>query len=234
VRHSRPVVAGLLILSACTVSSSPSGLGTIGEDGTALWASLSPGSYTTTRFEPRLSFAVEEGWYGVDADFALLLTRDNGSFTSFTLNHYAGTVTVDRCSDPEVVEAREGLSELADWVLAYEGLDVSEGEPTTIGGYPARVIDIVFAGGQRCADDKVVLGVPHSAATLWAGEFLGVDESLHAVFVDHPDGVLIITLKTMPAAIAPPEFQGSVVALEDFVELAMPVIESIEFEPAPT
>jgi len=228
------LVAALLVLSACGASPSahPSGLGIIGEDGTALWASLAPGSYATTRFRPRLSFAVQEGWSGIDSDSSLGLTRDDGYWSLFSIYRYAGSVTVDRCSTPERVEKREGLNELIEWVLAHEGLDIIEGEPTTIGGYPARVIDIAFAGGQRCPDDKVVNGVAHSVAILWEREPLGVDERLRAVFVDHPDGALIITLRTLPAAIAPPEFQEKLIALEDFIELARPVMESIEFEPA--
>jgi len=130
------------------------------------------------------------------------------------------------------MEQQEGLSELIDWILAYEGLNVIEGEPTTVGGYPARVLDIALAEGQLCPGDKVVDGVAHSVAMLWAGERLGTHERLHAVFIDHPDGPLILTLTTVPAEFAPPGPPGQVLKLEDFIELARPVIESIEFEPA--
>lgn len=82
-RHPIQVVAWLLLLSACTTSPirEPPGFGRVGEDGTVQWASLAPGSYATTRFQPRLSFVVRAGWRGVDSDFAMLLTRDNGAFS---------------------------------------------------------------------------------------------------------------------------------------------------------
>ena len=100
--------------------------GTVLEDGTQAWALMEPGTYVTNvAFRPRLTLSVEEGWFGIDADFALLLTRNDGYLSSFTLSRYAGTVTVDRCSTPELVEPRDAPNELIDWVLAYEGLDVT-------------------------------------------------------------------------------------------------------------
>ena len=75
---------------------------------------------------------------------------------------------------------------------------------------------------------------PTSVALLWGREHVGTHERLHAVFIDHPDVPLILTLKTVPAELAPPGPPGNFMKLEDFVELARPVIESIEFEPPAT
>jgi len=235
VRHPIQLVAWLLLLSACTATPirEPPGFGRVDEEGTVQWASLEPGSYATTRFQPRLSFVVGGGWSGVDSDFAMVLTRDNGTFTSFFLNRYAGRAAV-RCSRTEEMEELEGLNELVAWILVYEGLNVIEGEPMTVGGYPARVLDIALAEGQLCPGDEVVDGVAHSFTMLWASERLRTRERLHAVFIDHPDRPLILTLNTLPAEFAPPGPPGNIVTLEDFIELARPVIESIEFEPPAT
>jgi hypothetical protein len=203
---------------------------------------LAPGRYATTKFQPRLSFVVGDGWLSVDADFMLNLTRDDGYFSSFAIYRWGGAVTADRCTTPETVEELAGLTELIEWVASYEGLEVTElvvsdRPPITIGGYPARILDIAFGGGQRCPGDKVVDGVSHSVAMLWTGEvgeILSADERIRAIFVEHPDGPLIISLRTLPAASTSPELQAKVLQLEQLIELAQPVLESIAFEPPAT
>lgn len=233
------LAAGLVLLAACgggASSGQPSQAvvaavplpGSIGSDGTLQWASLAARTYATAAFSPKVSLVGSDGWLGIDSDDALLLTRDDGRFTSLSLYRYTGEVVSDRCVTPATVQPLEGADALVEWVSSYPGLGVVERDPITVGGDTARVLDIVFAGGQRCVTDTPTT----SQAILWDGavqEILTANDRMRVVVIDHRGGPLVVTIRTLPSQSAEPDQQAKVVDLGEFIEMAQPILDSIEF-----
>jgi hypothetical protein len=110
---------------------------------------LTPGTYTTTKFQPALTYRVPAGWGNFEdlaGNFQLLPPgSDLSGSTDFVGVYTSIQAEAPRCPGP----AGEGLTTtaIANWITAQPDLEVTQPRPVSIGGLSGVVLDIRLVKG---------------------------------------------------------------------------------------
>jgi hypothetical protein len=196
-------------------------------------AQLEPGRYRHLVQAGSISLTIpsDDWWVEVAGplDLALSVGKPSGepSLRVFA-DMYRASKDAECRETPEDLVGMTAADLVADFA-ADDQLDVSTPTPVTIDGFPGQLIDVGLAADatRRCpaelAGDQVTVplivdGIPTE------GPFWGITAADRERFVilDMPDGGnLVIVLTAAPDVFA------------EHVDVAMPVVESLEFEPKP-
>jgi hypothetical protein len=210
VRHAA-ALAALLVTAGCSTatpsvndapeatpvtepsrSSSVTGLGAPGQE-------LAAGRYTREGFEPRITFAVDDGW-----------TAEQAAYGFFDLQDAPGSLDVVAVQFANVEGDGSAADVIAD-IQANPQLRVGQPESVVIGGLDGTRV-VVETTDPPETDPPVfrpVLVVPAGPLSIASGRRLRVD------LFDTPSGVLAILVG------------GSVAQWDRAVELSMPVLDSV-------
>lgn len=136
---------------SATTSGCPNGHG-----GSCL-GPLAPGEYRTSTFQPRISYAVPDGWTNMEdlpGNFWLFQEQDNqegargGSYLGIYRNVHAPAID---CREAWEDGVGTTPAELAAWYQTVPGLIVSEPLAVTVGGLDGLQIDFsIEPGGEAC------------------------------------------------------------------------------------
>ena len=130
------VLLAAVTLTACGGGDDgPSDLPPLGRDGTALDA----GEYRTTKFTPRTTFEVEEGWATASPELPdyFDIVRDKRAFAAVVFQRI--TTVVPPKSPDDVVAAP---ADLVSWLRKHPNLTVGASKKTRVGGRPATQLDV--------------------------------------------------------------------------------------------
>ena len=193
---------------------------------------LAPGTYTSQSLDPAVTFTVESGWINVEdwpeffllipdtpSDRAISVAEDlTMSESSRFLLVVPGPLVLasDGCAESSGATAASA-TDFANAMAAKAGLDVVGPTDVTVSGMVGSQVDIGLEQGwtETCPSDPttpVVQAVPN--------RFVGADHRLRVIALDRPDGGPIQV-----------QIWSTAADFESFLELAMPVVESFEFEP---
>jgi hypothetical protein len=139
--------------SVATPSALPSALPVVG--GIPRSGAIEPGRYMFRSGPPRVLFTVPEGWISQDDDSQLsdggrMISRYNlsgGGPTLVMSVHDVTHIKANACVgefNVEWVEVGPAAEDLTAALLSLEGLQRSGPTDVTLGGYPAKKIDLVF------------------------------------------------------------------------------------------
>lgn len=112
---------------------------------------LGPGTYTTIRFQPAITYTVPEGWTNLeDLEGNFLLQRsadirDMEVSTGPFVGVYQNVAAPDGCNERQDPKVGQSVNDLIAWFQANEQLSVTEPQPVTIGGLKGFYIDVAKA-----------------------------------------------------------------------------------------
>lgn len=119
--------------------------------GGACLGELEPGSYTTVRFKPTLTYRVPEGWANLEdlpGNFLLQRLSDyreseisTGSFVGV----YQNVAAPDGCNERRAPDVGQSVADLTAWFQANEQLTTTDPQPVTIGGLTGVYIEVAKA-----------------------------------------------------------------------------------------
>lgn len=129
--------------------------------------SLDAGTYSTTSFEPKLSYTVPEGWAnGEDLPGNVLLSRIDDPEEGIWGGSYIGVYQNVRAPASCGEEAQPGVgtsaAELAAWYRTVPGLEIVGDAPVSVGGLSGIALDFRVSEGWRspCPLDGAIPGIP--------------------------------------------------------------------------
>lgn len=129
--------------------------------------SLDAGSYSTTAFEPKLSYMVPAGWAnGEDLPGNVLLSRRDDPEEGIWGGSYIGVYQNVRAAAPCGEEAQPGVgtsaAELTAWYRTVPGLEIVGDAPVSVGGLSGVALDFRVSDGwtSPCPLDGVIHAVP--------------------------------------------------------------------------
>ena len=169
---------------------------------------LAPGTYTTTVFQPTLTYTVGEGWANMeDLPGNFLLIPPGGSLegvnamTSDFIGVYTSVVPPLPCTEQAASSTITTPQAYVDWLRAQPQLATTEPSKVTFGGLTGLQIDVSLVVDQACSDPAI--------ADAYALAVLGTRSSqlTHGVVPNYPlrlnllaydGGVLAIELADAP------------------------------------
>lgn len=189
-------------------------------DGGTCLGPLDAGTYTTTTFQPSITYTVPAGWVdGEDLPGNFLLQLENDP--RYIGIYRDGTAPLG-CEDTGVPGVGHSIDAWADWLTSHPGLVTSEPQPVSVGGLDGVYLDIgldpgwttacPFSGGNPVLPFIVGDGISSLQHVL----FRGLEERLY--LLDYHGGNVAIEIG--------PEGAGS---LDDWLKVVDPVIDSIQF-----
>jgi hypothetical protein len=217
------------------------------------WGDLEAGTYPTVAFAPRqapgpdpvavfgaLTFAVPAGWsiaHDHTTDLLLLHAADAaaeaaGSAASVAeiqaWTFPAANAQTEPCAYGVAPEVGTDAGSLTNWLHGLSGLSAEAPRPITIGGRPARMVDLRLAPSwtNECGGSRGRYLIAERAANASGvgtePKAIGINEQtrLRAIFVDLGSGVTVMVLIEAPD---PATF-------DTFVAEAMPIVESFTFK----
>jgi hypothetical protein len=163
------VLLAFVLLSACTTSTStslpaikvtsPATVTSIpatrptcpNKDGGACLGNLEPGTYTTVRFKPTLTYTVPDGWTNLEdlaGNFFLqrLIDYQEKEFTTGPfIGVYQNVAAQDGCIERPDPNVGQSVSDLTAWFQANKQLTITDPQPVTIGGLTGVYIEVAKA-----------------------------------------------------------------------------------------
>ena len=164
---------------------------------------LSPGTYTHSGFEPRITFDVEEGWQGVQNANGFFDVQQDPDTPDVIAVQFGNVNAVfgEGGSAIEIGEAADATPVIRE----NPGLTVLAESPSKMSGLDGFTIEV-----ENAADGDVpVLQVPAGPLAI------SPERRLWVSFFDTPNGVLAVMVG------------GSVTRWEDSLSIAEPVLESV-------
>lgn len=164
---------------------------------------LAPGTYTTTAFQPRLTFVLGDGWRGLfpDDDDEVALEGDDGLFFAVT--------RVSKVVDPTTHTAVAVPDDLVSWLATHPALTADAPAAASIGGLTGQWLDVT-AGN---SSEVELFAYPSGNLRIVQGATFRI----HVLSMEGPDLTIIVGA---PASNLPTA-----------VELAQPVLDSLEIIP---
>jgi hypothetical protein len=236
VRPGEPATGGPSITQAPSASpAADDGWWRTGPDCGSCRGGLQAGTYTTSAFEPPLTFTVPVGWInnydGPDGVALLPDTPGNRSHVAKqtpTLHDLTVirnvSVEASDCSGPEDAQTATAAN-IVDSIVGRPGLDASDPKPVTIGGVAGLQLDVSLASDWTtpCREGD---GTPSAALFAFtdSGDFQAASpaERYRLIFLDVPaapgGGVMLIDVYAQDGNLA------------DHAVTTTPIIESFEFE----
>lgn len=129
---------------------------------------LDPGTYSTSVFEPAITYTVPDGWTNFEdlpGNFWLFLQEDTDAQGTALGGSYLGIFQNVRAAAIDCAEAgQEGVGltpeEMVAWYQSVPGLVVSEPLPVRIGGLEGIQIDLALAPDFDACDYGPYTGIP--------------------------------------------------------------------------
>jgi len=204
--------------TACGSSATPAPSGPVDSP-------LPAGTYTSTAFQPPVTFTVPDGWV-LAADTADYLQLRPAGQDLVGIHMFRGVSAMSQ--DPSCpVEAEPGVGtssiELVGWIRSLEGLSVSSPAMVTVGGLLGSSIDVAIEDGwtQSCSFANGLPTVPllvnPGTGLQWV---IAGGERLRLYVLDLPGGGTVI--------VDVDDFEGS--QFEQLLGGALPIIKSLQFE----
>jgi hypothetical protein len=205
----------------------------------ACLGSLVPGTYTTSRFAPRIRYTVPAGWVNTQdtrGQVDLSYTA-GGEYTYPDGIKFHDGISIFRRPVAESATSfvpLEGIgttaSDLATWLGGHVDLDASGLGPVTVGGAPGFRIDIALPQGARTSPDHCTTdhGEPRCESL-----FIGDDPAARFGFgLVGPESVVVYLMDT-------PSGDTVMIVIDDvdgvdptaLIAAATPIVESLVFLP---
>lgn len=128
---------------------------------------LNAGSYSTTSFEPRLSYTVPEGWTnGEDLPGNVLLTQtsdsQDGAWGGSYIGVYQNVHASSLCAEEAQPRVGTSAAELAAWYRTVPGLEITGDSRVMVGGLPGIMLDFRVSENWKspCPLDGVIDAIP--------------------------------------------------------------------------
>jgi hypothetical protein len=198
---------------------------------------LEPGEYRWTFSDPTIDFTIPSpGWTWLFGGGGLHLIADEtppprheGLFVpdGIYLMHDP-TIASRDCEESSEPGVGRSVSDLVGWLESAPGLTASEPIPVTVGGLEGMQLDIEIdpEWKRTCPFSEGLPAVPlifNGAAPLGGYHWAIVpDQSLRWFILDSEDGVVIVNVEDDPGGLDH----------DDFLEAAIPVVESFGFPAA--
>lgn len=230
-RRASLLVASLFLLAACgqqetpetTATTEPSPgapeapepqvLPTGGPTGRALL----PGIYTSGRFEPKVTFTLEDqpgARWRADGDLTDILSISKG-------NAFLSFLRPAQVIDPRTQETVDPPSDYIEWLRNHPNLEAGDPTPTSIGGLDGIQLDIAGitpVEGQRCGiggDDPPCVAI---APMSEGAPFIFAEGTVARITVLEVDGEAILVA-----------IEDQSETYQDFLPQAEQVLETVEF-----
>lgn len=133
---------------------------------------IEAGTYATTPFVPEFTFAITDTWMN-DRNYA-----DGGGISTELGGLFWTSGVSSGIVDEAEVSFESTIEGLAGHLRSFDGFTVTEGEPTTIGGEPATVLDVLtndtLARGLILIEEDAFNLGPGEAARFYLLEIDGV------------------------------------------------------------
>jgi hypothetical protein len=208
--------------------------------------SLQPGTFTTGRFTPQLSYTVPAGWVNTQDTLGQvdLSYSAGGTYTYPDGSTYHDGISIFRrpvAESATVIAPLEGIgktaSELATWLDGHVDLDATGLGPVSIGGALGYRIELALPEGTRTSPDHCTTdhGEPRCVSL-----FIGDDPAARFGFgIVGPESAIVYLVDT-------PSGDTVMIVIDDvdgvdragLVAAATPIVESIAFavasSPAPS
>ena len=193
---------------------------------TAPASALPAGTYTSSAFQPAVTYTLPAGWDNPAdaADFFQL--RPAGSEVAGIYLFRDPDPASQEASCPEAAEPGVGTSavELATWIRSLPGLVVSDPVPVTVGGLTGVGLDVGIVDGwtASCPFANGLPTVPLFVGS--AGTYRWVvagEEQLRLALLDVPGGGTVV--------VDIDAFEGGII--DDLLAAADPIVKSFEFAP---
>ena len=216
------LVAVTVLVAGCTGASLPPA-GSSNPSAPAATA-MPAGTYTSTAFEPAVTFTVPEGWVivGDSPKFFQLAPAGNDVDGIYLFRDVSAASQDPACPDQEEPGVGRTSTELITWIRGLPGLTVSNPAMATIGGLPATSVDIAIKDGwkQSCSFAKGSPTVP-----LFFGGTQGFrwvvygTERMRLYIADLPGGgTLAINIDTVDGPY-----------IDQLIAQALPIVKSMTF-----
>jgi len=139
---------------------------------------LSAGRYTTTLFQPTLTFTLEDGWRGMfpDDDDEVALEGPDGAF--FAISRVSEVV------DPTTGTAVAAPDDLVEWFTTHPMLTAETPQSVTVGGLPGQVVDVFVTNGS----ERGIIAFPSGNLRIPAG----VTYRCYVLPLEGPDMTIIV------------------------------------------
>ncbi len=128
---------------------------------------LAAGTYSTTSFEPKLSYTVPKGWAnGEDLPGNVLLSRiedpEEGAWGGSYIGVYQNVRAPSLCAEETQPGVGTSAAEIAAWYRTVPGLEIVRDVPVSVGGLSGIVLDFRVGDGWRspCPLDGVIHAIP--------------------------------------------------------------------------
>ncbi|SDL79937.1 hypothetical protein SAMN04488242_2863 [Tessaracoccus oleiagri] len=195
--------------------------------GTCLFE-LEPGTYTTTTFEPSITYTVPEGWVNAEdlpGNFLLHLDADDqlggagGSYLGIYRNAHAAAISC-------VEDAQEGVGtssrELAEWFTSLEMIEVSEPQLVSVGGLDGLQVDISqVPGAEPCTfgggvSTPLIIG---DGKVSDLHHVVSAEIDVRLVILDHEDGNVTLEITNVLEQHPTQEYRA----------IVQPIVDSLAF-----
>ena len=188
-------------------------------------SALPAGTYTTSAFQPAVTFTIPDGWeiVGDSANYFQLSPVGAGQVDGIYLFRNPNAASQDPAC-PDAAEAGVGATsfDLVPWIRSLPGLTVGNPAMATVGGLPGTSIDVRIKEGwtQSCSfangSPTVPLFSGGSAGYRWV---MYGDERMRLYLLDLPSGgTLVINVDTVDGPY-----------IDQIVARALPIIRSMSF-----
>lgn len=221
-------IAPLLIVLAVAVAACGGAAPPAGPQQTASGpapSALPAGTYTSTAFQPPVTFTVPDGWEKVADTAPYLQLRPLGSDVAGIHLFRDAVAASQDAACPAEAEPGVGRTstELVAWLRARPGLVVSTPAMATVGGLRGLSVDVAIKGDwtESCPFANGAPTVP----LIWGGSagyrwIIVGNERLRMYVLDLPDGGTVI--------VDVDAFEGSLI--DALIERAVPIIRSFQFK----
>ena len=190
---------------------------------------LDPGEYTTTMFEPTLTYSVPEGWSNLeDLRGNFLLLPPGGTLegvnagTSDYLGVYTSVVPPGHCNGEPSTTVPHTFDGLVKYLTSNEAIAVSNRHDVSVGGLSGVAMDLEMAGttGDGCPDG------------VWADIYVGTDPSrlVHSIIPIQPVRLYLLHYGSGVLAIELGDHISGGSDFTDWYSAAAPVIDSFAFD----
>jgi hypothetical protein len=126
------------------------------DNGGACLGPIAAGTYTTTKFEPAITYTVPSGWANFeDLVGNFLLVPPGGNLpgvdadTSDFIGVYAAIAAPNGCKEGAAPGVGLKVADIAHWMTQNPGLDTTEPRSIAVGGLKGVVLDVRMAPGWK-------------------------------------------------------------------------------------
>ncbi len=209
-----------ITVAACGASGPPDEAQATAQPGPT---AMPAGTYTTSNFQPSLTFTVPDGWVlAQDSALYLNLRPANSDVIGIHLFRDPSAASQDAtcAAAPEPGVGRTS-SELAAWIRSLPGLVSSTPAMATVGGLPGVSIDTGLQAewAQSCPFANGVPSVPLFNSPQIDHWVVVGNERLRMYLLDVPGGgTVVVDLDA---------FDGD--QISDLINMALPIIQTFEF-----